>query len=41
MLYGTGERSFGIEGLARQAYRLDEGNVDEIVMGLRLPLNEP
>ncbi len=28
------------EGLRRQAYRLDEGYVDEITMGLLLPLDE-
>lgn len=28
------------EGLRRQAYRLDEGYVDEITMGLLLPLGE-
>lgn len=29
------------EGVRRQAYRLDEGYVDEISMGLLLPLDRP
>ncbi|MBP4041791.1 hypothetical protein J9885_11090 [Aeromonas sp. SrichE-2G] len=40
MLYEAGERPSDIEGLRRQAYRLDEGYVDEITMGLLLPLDE-
>lgn len=32
---------FRDEGLRRQAYRLDEGYVDEISMGLLLPFMAP